>query len=314
MNHPSTSNSGWNANMTVEKLELNLWSVLGSFNPNASVQKTYDTTKKIMDFFKKYCQIVAKKSKPKKPKNASKSSGTKESSSTAKSSSAAKAIKDKKSSKTASKPANVSKMSDSLESLFEFGAQDDFDAYDDTEYEATASNLLAVTTPKPASVTATTGTKDHAVLVPAQKPTKLERELKRLATSDDFVAMYASSYKRVPKPIQRFEVAQYEEERLRRSSRATSRRTSRAPSRAPSRAHSRPTSRATSRASTRPTSRASSRSSCRIVDPCEEMDVSDGTVYQTILKKTSTIGSYYMEKRNTVNYYKWISNESLFLC
>lgn len=321
------------------ELELNLWSMLGEFNPDASFKTTQKVAKGVIDLFKEYYPFESRVSKP--PKTSKLQHGKKTSSiknppkASSKPTTAPKVMAGPSNPIDATRTSRAPQSPVALEPLIDTDLDWEIDPLTNNEpstshkpltstESSTVINLSAKKS-RPSSSAAKSDTRIRSVH--DNKPTKMERELKRLATSEGYIAMYASAYKRVPKPIERFEVVQYEEERSRRSSRATSRAVSRVTSRGTSRAASRGTSRATSRGTSRATSRGTSRASSRrrsiesidsdLADqpPNANVRIAEVTVHsvqqqqqQTVLRTTSTIGSYYLHERNIVDYSERIRN------
>lgn len=196
---------------TRRKLEERLHSVLSEFN--GSISKTREKTQKVMKLIEKYCRFrshVSTSSHETKatstPKsagalsNATKPSNSTTSTSAGKSSSVTKPTKSAPTQKHATKLLAPSKSPD-------VGTQ--------------CNAMVPFNASKPPEISKA---KPH-VRTPAKNTSntlaELRLELQRLADSDGFVPLYPSRYKRQPKPVERFSITQYDENRARRSSRAS---------------------------------------------------------------------------------------------
>lgn len=309
--------NGWEA-----ALELRLWKMLGEFNPDATIQAAQKTAKKLMKLIKTYCPIKSRVSKRSKKRFSAKPTTAPEQRVAAD----APQSPDFMDALVDTELSDIDPLTDSVPSTSPQRSASPQPSTSTGTFTTSGRGLSAKPSSspakklKPSSSLAKAGNAVRPVR--DQKPTKMERELKRLATSDDFVARYVSAYKRVSKPIERYAVVQFEEEKLRRSSRATSRGNSRATSRGTSRGTSRATSHATSRASSRATSHGTSRESNRRYSNESETDEADQqpnatdgsaeatvhSVQQTVSQTSSKIGSYHMNEWNFFNRIERISN------
>lgn len=200
------------------RMEQSLWSLLDDFNPDASVRTTHDTVRQVMKLVDKYCRF---KSHPSKSSHSTKSSTSKPMSSpkplgilklinTTKSSGTAKSYSATKSSKDVhakpfiiprsfnfSKSPDVAKPSKAVQKSSKVSKT------------SKPENSLAVVKPKPSY----TLVREDSGSSIDKSVEEARNELKRLADSDGFVTLFPAQYKRVPKPVQRFEIDAYEEKR-----------------------------------------------------------------------------------------------------